>query len=195
MLHLKFTVLRQVPSDALTTHGNACERKALRQFMQKGDTIVGDRYYGLDFGFLEEPPKLGISFVFRIRNKPRMEIVEELPLTAADRAAGVTWQGMVRLGDKWQSEPIRVVKVEMDGKELLLVAPLEIRSFFIPLTYSQQPLCRTVLVHAFIRPGGRLEPCRLTCVTFASILNPFAAQSCANQVQFSLRHSSSHDRQ
>ena len=75
-----------------------------------------------------------------------MEIVEELPLTAADRAAGVTWQG----------EPIRVVKVEVDGKELLLVAPLEIRSFFIPLTHSQQPSCRTVLVHAFIRPGGRL---------------------------------------
>ena len=156
MLHLKFTVLRQAPSDALIAHGNACERKALRQFMQKGDTIVGDRYYGLDFGFLEEPPKLGSSFVFRIRNKPRMEIVEELPLTVADRAAGVTWQGMVRLGDKWQGEPIRVVKVEVDGKELLLVAPLEIRSFFIPLTHSQQPSCRTVLVHAFIRPGGRL---------------------------------------
>ena len=39
-----------------------------------------------------------------------MEIVEERPLTAADRAAGVTWQG----------EPIRVVKVEVDGKELQL---------------------------------------------------------------------------
>ena len=84
-LHLKFTVLRQAPSDALITHGNACERKALRQFMQKGETIVGDRYYGLDYGFLEELRKLGISFVFRIRNKPRMEIIEELSLTAADR--------------------------------------------------------------------------------------------------------------
>ncbi len=26
-----------------------------------------------------------------------MEIVEEIPLTVADRAAGVTWQGMVNL--------------------------------------------------------------------------------------------------
>ena len=27
---------------------------------------------------------------------------------------------MVNLGDKWQGEPIRVIKVEVDGKELLL---------------------------------------------------------------------------
>jgi hypothetical protein len=47
-LHLKFTVLRQAPSDALITHGNSCERKALREFMKKGETIVGDRYYGLE---------------------------------------------------------------------------------------------------------------------------------------------------
>lgn len=134
-LHLKFTVLRQAPSDALITHGNSCERKALREFMKKGETIVGDRYYGLEYGFLEELRKHGVSFVFRIRNKPRMEIVEELPLTAADRKAGVTWQGKVRLGDKWQGEPIRVVKVEVDGKELLLATDLEIEAELIALIY------------------------------------------------------------
>lgn len=134
-LHLKFTVLRQAPSDALITHGNSCERKALREFMKKGETIVGDRYYGLEYGFLEELRKLGISFVFRIRNKPRMEIVEELLLTEADRAAGVTWQGMVRLGEKWQGEPIRVVKVEVDGKELLLATDLVIEAELIALIY------------------------------------------------------------
>lgn len=134
-LHLKFTVLRQAPSDALITHGNSCERKALRAFMKKGETIVGDRYYGLEYGFLEELRKLGISFVFRIRNKPRMEIVEELSLTEADRAAGVTWQGMVRLGEKWQGEPIRVVKVEVDGKELLLATDLAIEAELIALIY------------------------------------------------------------
>lgn len=54
-LQLKFTVLPQVPSDALITRGNSCERKALREFMQKGETIVGDRYCGQEYGFLEEP--------------------------------------------------------------------------------------------------------------------------------------------
>lgn len=134
-LHLKFSVLRQAPSDALITAANSCERKALRQFMKKGETIVGDRYYGLEYGFFEELRQLGVSFVMRIRNKPCMEIIEELPLTDEDRAAGVTWQGMVKLGDKWQGEPVRVVKVAVDDKELLLATDLEIEAELIALIY------------------------------------------------------------
>ena len=134
-LHLKFSVLRQSPSDALITAGNSCERKALRQFMKKGETIVGDRYYGLEYGFFEELRQLGVSFVIRIRNKPCMEIIEELPLTDEDRTAGVTWQGMVKLGDKWQGDPVRVVKVAVDGKELLLATDLEIEAELIALIY------------------------------------------------------------
>ena len=134
-LHLKFTVLRQAPSDVAITEGNSCERKALRQLMQKGETIVGDRYYGLEYGLFEEMRQLGVSFVIRIRNKPRMEIIEELPLTDEDRAAGVTWQGMVKLGDKWQGDPVRVVKVAVDGKELLLATDLDIEAELIALIY------------------------------------------------------------
>lgn len=134
-LHLKFTVLRQAPSDALITAGNSCERKALRQFMKKGEIIVGDRYYGLEYGFFGELRETGVSHVIRIRNKPCMEIIEELPLTDEDRAAGVTWQGKVKLGDKWQGEPIRLVKVAVDGKELLLVTDLDIEAELIALIY------------------------------------------------------------
>jgi IS4 transposase len=79
--------------------------------------------------------QLGLSFVFRIRNKPRMKIVEEIPRTEADRAVGVTWQGRVLLGAKWQGEPIRIVKVEVDGKELLLATDLEIEADLIALIY------------------------------------------------------------
>jgi hypothetical protein len=134
-LHLKFTVLRQAPCDALITHGNSCERKALRQLMQKGETIVGDRYYGLEYGFFNELRQKGVSHVIRIRNNPRMEIVAELPLTEADQAVGVTWQGMVKLGDKWQGAPIRVVKVKVDDKELLIATDLEIEAELIALIY------------------------------------------------------------
>lgn len=134
-LHLKFSVLRQAASDALITTGNSCERKALREFVKKGETIVGDRYYGLEYGFLDELRDRGVSFVFRIRNQPVMEIVEELDLTEADRAAGVTWQAMVNLGDKWKGEPVRVVKVEVDGKELLLATDLVIEAELIALIY------------------------------------------------------------
>ena len=92
-LHLKFSVLRQAAAEAVITAGNCCERKALRQMLKPGEIIVGDRYYGLEYGFFGELRALGVSSVMRIRNEPCMEIVGELGLTDADRAAGVTWQG------------------------------------------------------------------------------------------------------
>jgi len=134
-LHLKFTVLRQAPDDAKVTHGNSCERKALLDLIKEGEVIVGDRYYGLEYSYFGELKKRGASCVIRIRNNPRMEIVEEMPLTAADLAAGVTWQGRVKLGEKWQGEPIRVVKVEVDGKTLLLATDLEMEAELIALIY------------------------------------------------------------
>ena len=42
---------------------------------------------------------------------------------------------MVRLAGKWQGEPIRVVKVEVDGKELLLATDLELDAELIVLVY------------------------------------------------------------
>lgn len=134
-LHLKFSVLRQAACDALITAGNSCERKALRKFVNKGEIIVADRYYGLEYGFFGELKQIGASHVIRIRNKPRMETVESLPLTEADRAAGVTWQAKVKLGDSWQGEPIRIVCVEVDGKTLLLATDLEIEAELIALIY------------------------------------------------------------
>ncbi len=50
-LYLKFSLLRQGACDALVTAGNSCERKALRQFVKKGEIIVTDRYYRPEYGF------------------------------------------------------------------------------------------------------------------------------------------------
>ena len=126
-------MLRQSASDALVTAANSCERKALRQFAKKGEIIVADRYYGLEYKFFGELQQIGAFYVIRIRNKPRMEVIEELALTNTDRAAGVTWQGKVKLGDKWQGEPIRVVRVEVDEKALLLATDLAIEAGLIAL--------------------------------------------------------------
>jgi hypothetical protein len=134
-LHLKFKVLKQSACDALLTTGKTCERKTLRKFVKPGEIIVADRYYGLEYGFFQELSKMGASYVIRIRNKPLMEVVEELPLSEADRAAGVTWQGLVKLGKEWQGDPIRVVKIEVDGKELLIVTDLELEAELISLIY------------------------------------------------------------
>ena len=134
-MHLKFSVLRQTACDALVTAGNCCERKTLRKFVKKGEIIVADRYYGLEYGFSSELKQMGASHVIRIRNNPRMEMVEELAVSETDKAAGVHWQAKVELGDQWQGEPIRVVCVEVDGKQLLLATDLEIEAELIALIY------------------------------------------------------------
>ena len=42
---------------------------------------------------------------------------------------------MVKLGDKWQGEPVRVVKVAVEDKELLLATDLDIEAELIALIY------------------------------------------------------------
>ena len=135
-LHLKFNVLTETACDAIITAGNSCERKALRQFAEKGEIIVGDRYYGLHYAYLERLRADGISSVMRIRNKPKMEIIEELPLEEADKEAGVSWQAMVKLGDNWESKPIRVVRVEFQDKFILLATDLDLEAELIALIYK-----------------------------------------------------------
>ena len=135
-LHLKFNVLRQQACEAIITTGNASERDALRKMVKPGEIAIGDRGYGAEYRYLNELREIGSSFVIRIRSEPVMEIVSEGPeLTDADRTAGVTWQGLVRLGSKWEGPPVRVVRVEIDGHMLMLATDLEIVAELIALIY------------------------------------------------------------
>ena len=46
-LGLKFSILRQAPTEAPISAGNSCERKALRKFVKPGESIVADRAVGI----------------------------------------------------------------------------------------------------------------------------------------------------
>lgn len=70
-----------------------------------GETIVADRYYGLEYGFLEELRKMGVAFVIRLRSNPLIEIIDEMPLAAADGGVGINCQEVVRLGVEWRANP------------------------------------------------------------------------------------------
>ena len=98
-LHLKFTVLRQAPDDAKVTHGNSCERKTLLDLVKKGEVVVGDRYYGLEYAYFGELRQLGAPWVIRIRNNPRMEISEEMEAELIALIYRYRWQ--VELFFKW----------------------------------------------------------------------------------------------
>jgi hypothetical protein len=122
-LHLRFNVLRDCPVDALVTPGKGCEAKALREMLLPGQTNVADRYYGKDYQLFSEIDLAGAFFVFRINQSAVIHSQEELPLSAAERAAGVVRHAWVRLGatKKLQTIRLRLVEIKAEGQHLLLI--------------------------------------------------------------------------
>jgi hypothetical protein len=112
-LHLKFNLLEEKPVGAVLTNARGCERAVLRRQLVAGEFYVGDRYYGEDYALFSELERAGCSYLLRLRQEARFEVVEEWPLSAADQAASVTFDGLVRLGvgKSRREEPLRLVRV------------------------------------------------------------------------------------
>ena len=122
-LHLKFNLLEEKPVGALVTNARRCERAVLRTQLVAGEFYVGDRYYGEDYALFNELEQAGCFYLLRLRQEAHFEVMEEWPLSAADQAANVTFDGLVRLGtERYRREkPVRVVRVQSERGELLLV--------------------------------------------------------------------------
>lgn len=112
-LEIKFHVLSQVPQLPVVAPGKTCERKLWRKQWRRGDFYVADRYYAEDYGIFDELAQAGCSSVIRLRDEAVVNWDEELPLSAADRAAGVVRDGWATLGcrKKYQSRRVRVVEL------------------------------------------------------------------------------------
>jgi Transposase DDE domain len=123
-LHLKFNLLEEKPVGAVVTSARRCERAVLRTQLQTGEFYVGDRYYGEDYALFNQLEQAGCYYLLRLRQEARFEVVEEWPLSAADQAASVTFDGLVRLGAPRlpEEEPVRLVRVQSEKSELLLVS-------------------------------------------------------------------------
>jgi hypothetical protein len=121
--HLKFNLLEEKPLGVTITRAKRCERAVLREHWQGGEFYVGDRYYGEDYRLFAELQQAGCSFVLCLRQEAVFEVLEEFARSAEDRAAGVSFDGLVRLGckKKYQVPPIRLVRVPTGHGELLLV--------------------------------------------------------------------------
>lgn len=124
-LNLSFHVGADAPARASITEARKCERAALREILKPGAAYVGDRYYGIDYGFFAELQKMGCTYCIRLRDTAEMEVIEELEVSEAEAAAGVLWQATVRLGlgkRSAQSCPLRVVHVRGVSGEILVLA-------------------------------------------------------------------------
>lgn len=116
-LHMKFSLHNAAPEDLRLTSGKACERKTAAGMVYPGDMVVGDRYYGLEYDWLNQLRAAEVDYVIRIRNAPKTKRVGELfPLTEEDLKAGVIADEMVELGDHWEGDPVRLVSVAVENK-------------------------------------------------------------------------------
>lgn len=128
-LHLSFHLLKDQPAKAHITDGKTCERKIWKAQWERGAAYVGDRYYAEDYQCLKELDAHGCAYIVRLCDQAVVNVLEELPLSQADRDAGVVRQARVQLGRKVSDQigPVRVVWVHSaTAGELRLVTNLSV---------------------------------------------------------------------
>ncbi len=146
-LHLHFDVFKGVPCHATVTEGNGNEKKQLRAALQAGRLYVIDRGYA-EYQLFQDIIDAQSSFIGRIRDNAVYEVIEERPLSADARQAGVVRDRVVHLGCETSGavfkQPLRIVEVatgktDSQGRpELLLLASncLDLDAAWIALGYK-----------------------------------------------------------
>lgn len=145
-MHLHFDVLKGVPVEATMTAGNASETAQLRATLQPGRLYAIDRGYA-EYKLFQDIIDVGSGFIGRVRDNAVYQLIEERPVGAAARAAGVCGDRVVMLGgDKSGAvfkQPVRLLEVET-GKtdsqgrpEVLLLATdrLDLEAEYVALGY------------------------------------------------------------
>jgi hypothetical protein len=120
-MELKFNLLEGRPVDLRIGPGRTCERALLRDQLKEGEFYVCDRYYGKDYGLLDELAQKECSYVIRLHDDAVRTPTEQCPLTVADREAGVIEDCQARLGTEGDRRCRLVTVVIPAGEEILLV--------------------------------------------------------------------------
>jgi hypothetical protein len=106
-LHTHFEVDRHVPTRIdITPDGGGPhdERSVLERTIDADRLYVMDRGYA-KFALFNKIVAIGSSYVCRLRDNSVYEVIEERPLTDADRAAGVLSDQIVRFSNKANARP------------------------------------------------------------------------------------------
>jgi hypothetical protein len=113
-LHLSFHLLDHKPARARVSMGKTCERKMWKEQWERGAAYVGDRYYSEDYQLLPQLEAHGCRYIVRLCDPAVVTVIQELPVSLADQAAGVVRQAWVRLGSRKRVQvgPVRVVWVQ-----------------------------------------------------------------------------------
>lgn len=118
-LHLEFDVDAYVPSSLDITNarnsGKSDEKHVLRRKLQKNCTYVMDRWFA-QFRLFNDIHGAGSHYVCRLRDNSVYHVIEDRPLTADDKAAGiisdqVVLLGQDRTGEDRPNHPLRLICV------------------------------------------------------------------------------------
>ena len=124
-LHTQFHLDRHVPLRMDLTSGKnsgkSDEKNVLRQHLAPDHLYVMDRWYA-EFKLFNDIVAASSSYVCRVRDNSRFQVLEERPLTDAARGANVTFDAIVELGDPADSKrrpnhPVRLVMVQVSPHE------------------------------------------------------------------------------
>jgi hypothetical protein len=119
-LHTQFEVEKYVPTriDVTPNGGGDCDERAVME-----STVEAGRCYVMDRGYakftLFNKIHVASNYVCRVRDNSAYQVLEERPLSEADRAAGVIRDAIVKLGrtskkDARPDHQIRLVIVETE---------------------------------------------------------------------------------
>jgi hypothetical protein len=116
-LHTHFDIDRGVPTRIDVTpalnSGKAEEKNMLRGRLAADHCYVLDRWYA-QFKLFNEISAIGSSYVCRIRDNSRWEVIEQRPLSPAALEANVLEDALVELGTASRPDhPVRVVLVNI----------------------------------------------------------------------------------
>jgi hypothetical protein len=125
-LHLEYSLVHEVPTQARITDAHTSEGSVLRDWLSPGKLYVLDRGYA-DYGLLASILDAGSSFVVRLPSSAVYRVLEEKPLTDAARARGIQRDLVVGLGCDGSPElhdrPLRLLQVHVTDTAALLGRP------------------------------------------------------------------------
>jgi hypothetical protein len=140
-LHVLFQVLDTLPSRVSLRKAKRCERLEWEALVKPGEFYVGDRNYGEDYSLLGRLDRRGCHYGVRLRSDAQWCVQEELPLSQADRQAGVLWQGWVRLGKEGRGPRVRIVQILGQEEQLFIATNLsaeQLSAELVSLCYRQR---------------------------------------------------------
>jgi hypothetical protein len=139
-LHLHYDIERGIPSEAEITKALGSEKKSLRKLLKEGRLYLTDRGY-VDYGMYQAIHDVGSFFVARLKDNSTYEVVEDRPLTAADRNAGVIADQWVRMGSAFTegklTAPVRrvVIAGQDGGRDVILLTNTDLPAEMVGQMY------------------------------------------------------------